>query len=251
MAVKTFQTFYHGDNYVFIPACCYAGNQFEVLKYGYTPMFRLSDAKVDMPVTITDVPRLNQDGSGKIEVNTGDAATPCVGVFSPSEKKGILVFTVQEIEGENLGLAYENGEIQITYPVRRELSYRMCHTFANEEIWVDKPADIPCKVLEFACESLAEFYRVFFENRKIMGMDGTRPKVLPFERQFEMQRDKFNAMNWEEHLGLYMVGTDRTHFQCWQPGWTGGGISGYPLMKMGGALEQERQLRTLNFLFST
>ena len=128
MAIKRIKTFCNADNYVFIPACCYAGNQFHVLKYGYTPMFRLHDAKVDMPVTITDVPRLEMDGSGKIEVNTGDAATPCVGVFSATEKRGILVFTVQQIQGKNLGLAYEAGEIRLTWPVNRDLEYRMCHT---------------------------------------------------------------------------------------------------------------------------
>ena len=131
-----------------IPACCYAGNQFRVLKYGYTPMFRLSDAKVDMPVTITDVPRLEMDGSGKIEVNTGDAATPCVGVFSPSKKRGVLVFTVQEIDGKNLGLAYEAGEIRLTWPVKRQREYRMCRTYENETPWEDLPAEIPCRVMK-------------------------------------------------------------------------------------------------------
>lgn len=251
MALKRIQTFEGRDNYVFIPACCYAGNQFQVLKYGYIPMFRPYEVKVDMAVTTTDVPRLEPDGSGKIEVSTGDAATPCIGVFSPSEKQGILVFTVQEIEGENIGLAYEKGEIRLTWPAKREKSYRMCRTFDNEMAWEDKPAEIPCRVLEFSCESLAEFYRVFFENRKIMGLDCKRPETLPFDRQFEIQRNKFNEMNWHETLGIYMVGTDRTHFQVWQPGWVGGGMSGYPLMKLGGKLEFERQMKTLSFLFST
>ena len=251
MAIKRIPVFNHPDNYVFIPACCYAGNQFDVLKYGYTPMFRLHDAKVDMPVTITDVPRLEQDGSGKIEVNTGDAATPCVGVFSPSAKRGILVFTVQQLGGKNLGLAYEAGEIRLTWPVKREREYRMCRTYENETPWVDEPAEIPCKVLEFDCDNLGQFFRVFFENRKIMGLDDERPRVMPFEKQFQVQREKFNAMNWLEDGEYYMVGTDRTHFQAWQPGWTGGALSGYPLMKLGGPLEWERQMKTLCFLFST
>ncbi|MBQ9995631.1 MAG: hypothetical protein IJP32_04620, partial [Clostridia bacterium] len=231
MAIKTIHTFRNPDNYVFIPACCYAGNQFNVLKYSYPPMFRPQDAKIDMPVTTSDVPRLEPDGSGKIEVSTGDAAVPCIGVFSVSEKRGVLVFTVQEIDGKNLGLAYENGEIRLTWPAKREKNYRMCRTFANETPWVDEPAELPYKILDFSCATLAEFYRVFFENRKIMGLDCTRPEVLPFERQFEIQREKFNAMNWHEKLEVYMVGTDKTHFQVWQPGWTGGGLSGYPLMK--------------------
>ncbi|MBQ9717105.1 MAG: hypothetical protein IJV76_03860, partial [Clostridia bacterium] len=186
MAIKTIHTFSNPDNYVFIPACCYAGNQFNVLKYCYPPMFRPQDAKIDMPVTTTDVPRLEKDGSGKIEVSTGDAAVPCIGVFSASEKRGVLVFTVQEIGGKNLGLAYENGEIRLTWPAKREKKYRMCRTFPNETPWVDEPAEIPYKILDFSCSTLAEFYRVFFENRKIMGLDCTRPEVLPFDRQFEI-----------------------------------------------------------------
>ena len=31
--------------------------------------------------------------------------------------------------------------------------------------------EIPYRLLEFPCESMQEFYRVFFENRKCMGMD--------------------------------------------------------------------------------
>ena len=249
MAIKIIEAFNNKDNYVFIPACCYAGNQFEVCKYGYPPMFHLDEAKIDMPVTITDVPRLEKDGSGKIEVNTGDAATPCIGVFSATEKRGVLVFTVQEINGENLGLAYEAGQIRLTWPVKREKEYRMCTTFENKTPWEDKPAEIPYKILDFSCNSLAEFYRVFFENRKIMGLDCKRPEVLPFDKQFEIQRDKFNAMNWNEKDQFYMIGTDLTYFQVWQPGWTGGALSGYSLMKLGGELETERQIKTLEFLF--
>lgn len=251
MAIRIIKAFNNEDNYVFIPACCYAGNQFSVLKYSYPPMFRLHDAKIDMPVTISDVPRLEPDGSGKIEVSTGDAAVPCIGVFSASEKRGILVFTAQELYGRNIGLAYESGDIRLTWPARREKNYRMCNTFSNETEWIDEPAEIPYKILDFSCETLAQFFRVFFENRKIMGLDCTRPAVLPFDRQFEIQRKKFNEMNWDEKLGIYMVGTDRTRYQVWQPGWTGGTLSGYPLMKLGGELETERQIRTLRFLFST
>ncbi len=251
MAIVTVQTSKRPDNYVFIPACCYAGNQFHVLKHSYPPMFTPDEAKLDMPVTITDVPRLEIDGSGKIEVTTGDAATPCVGVFSLTEKRAVLVFTVQEINGKNIGLAYENGEIRLTWPAKREYEYRMTQMRKNEEEWVDVPAEIPYKVLDFACESMADFYRVFFENRKIMGMDDTLPEVLPFEEQFEIQKNKFNKWNWHEELAFYMVGVDRTKFQVWQPGWVGGGMSGYALMKLGGELEWERQMKTLDFLFST
>jgi hypothetical protein len=251
MALKNIPIFESEDNYVFIPACCYAGNQFRTLKYGYPPMFRPGDADVEMQNTITDVPRLEPDGSGKIEVTTGDAATPCVGVFSKKLKRGILVFTVQQIDGQNIGLAYEKGSITLSWPAKREKIYRMTRTFENPVPWKDLPAEIPYKIIDFCCSSLAEFFRTFFENRKIMGMDSSRPDVMPHERQAVIQVEKFNAMNWDEKLGIYMVGTDRTRFQVWQPGWTGGTLSGYALMRLGGKTEAEREMKTLYFLFST
>lgn len=251
MAVKCVRTPADKDLYVFIPACCYAGNQFQVRPYEYPPKFTLEDAQVEMPVTITDVPRLEPDGSGKIEVTTGDAATPCVGVFSPAQKRGILVFTVQQIQGKNIGLAYEEGCIRLTWPAKRESIYRWPHMYHNPEPWEDLPGDIPCKVLDFPCDDLAEYYRVFFENRKVMELDCQRPQVLPFDEQFEIQKEKFNTMNWLEDPGFYMVGTDKSRFQVWQPGWTGGAMSGYALMKLGGEQEWEREMRTLSFLFST
>lgn len=251
MAVKCVRTPADKDLYVFIPACCYAGNQFQVRPYEYPPKFTLEDAQVEMPVTITDVPRLEPDGSGKIEVTTGDAATPCVGVFSPLQKRGILVFTLQQIQGKNIGLAYEEGCIRLTWPAKRESIYRWPHMYHNPVLWEDLPGDIPCKVLDFPCDDLAEFYRVFFENRKVMELDCQRPQVLPFDEQFEIQKEKFNTMNWLEDPGFYMVGTDKSRFQVWQPGWTGGAMSGYALMKLGGEQEWEREMRTLSFLLST
>ncbi len=251
MAIIKICTPKQADNYVFIPACCYAGNQFDVRNYEYPPMFTPEEARVDMPVTITDVPRLNPDGSGKIEVTTGDAATPCVGVFSRTEKRGILVFTIQEIGGKNIGLAYEEGEIRLTWPAKREVRYYWSHMRKNEEVWADEPAVIPYKVLEFSCETLAEFYKIFFENRKIMEMDDKRPPVRPFAEQFEIQKNKFNSMNWIEESQFYSVGTDKSQFQVWQPGWVGGAMSGYALMRLGGKLEWDREMKTLFFLFST
>lgn len=157
MAIKIIKTFKNSDNYIFIPACCYAGNQFDVLKCSYPSVFSPADARIDMPTTISDVPRLEKDGSGKIEVTTGDAATPCIGVFSKSEMRGILVFTVQEIKGKNIGLAYENGEIRLTWPAKREKIYHMCDMSDNPEPWNDEPAEIPCKLLDFAARHWQNF----------------------------------------------------------------------------------------------
>lgn len=199
-----------GQEYVLFPACCYDGNRFEVMKKSYPPLFTPQETSVNMPVTITDVPRLNKDGSGIIEVTTGDVSVPCVGVFSKEKKQAVLFYTLQEIDGLNLGLSYEKGKIGITYPHMRENGiYRGNMMQDEKEHGIDfekgKKLEFAYKILEFSCESIEEFFEVYFDNRKCMGFDDTRPKILPFGKQFEIQRDKFNAMNWREAGGFYGV----------------------------------------------
>ncbi len=235
-----------GSEYVLFPACAYDGNKFEVLKRDYPPMFLPDEVKVNMPVTITDVPRLEKDGSGRIEATTGDVSVPCVGVFCSEAKRAKLIYTIQEINGINLGLAYEKGKITITYPAYRDYVYRWPHMHRNTEAYIDIEAKIPYKIMEFDCENIEEFYKVFFKNRKCMEMDNTRPNVLSMKEQFEIQKDKFNSMNWREDGQYYDIDTNG----MWQPGWCGGAMAGYALMKLGGELEKARAIKTLEHLFN-
>ncbi len=238
------------DDYIFMPAGCYNGNRFRVLKKKYAPMFRIEEAGPDVVTTITDVPRLNPDGSGKIELTSGDLSVPCIGVYSPARGKGWLLFTVQEIEGKNVGLAYAAGQMILTWPARREEVYRGFKMNPNDEVWEDGNAEIPHRLLTFDCVSLEQFYAVFFENRKIMGLDAAMPEpCMSREEQLKLQIDKFNRYNWRERGEFYAVGCDDNQYQVWQPGWTGGAMPTYTFLKMGGTLEKERSVKTLAHLF--
>jgi len=244
------------NDYILFPACCYDGNQFDVLKKNYPPMFKPSEAAIDMPVTITDVPRMEKNGTGKIEVTTGDVSVPCVGIFSHSKKKAVLFYTIQEINGINLGLSYERGKIIVTYPhMRKEKIYQwpFMRDYVDKGISFEKnqEIEIPYTILAFDCDSFTDFYRIFFENRKCMQMDDTHPKCLSDYEQFEIQKNKFNTMNWRESGKFYGVGTTDEASQTWQPGWVGGAMSSYALMKLGGELERERGISTLAHLFRT
>lgn len=243
-----------GNEYVLFPACCYDGNRFRSFKREYPPMFRPEEGAVDMPVTITDVIRLEEDGSGRIEVTTGDMSVPCVGVYSRSWKRGLLFFTIQEIDGVNLGLSYEKGKIGVSYPhMRRKKTYRWPFMQQQSDPGMSFKAGqtitIPYKLLDFPCESMEAFYQVFFAHRKCMGMDASRPEILPFDEQFEIQKNKFNAMNWQPGAEFYRTVPFGDAGLAWQPGWVGGGMSSYALMKLGGELEWQRGMATLRHLF--
>lgn len=248
---------FDGSEYLLLPACCYNGNRFDVLKKDYPPMFTAEEAQVDMPVTTTDVPRLKKDGTGTIEVTTGDVSVPCIGVYLRNQGKGILLYTIQQIDGVNLGLAYTQGKLMLRYPFFREqAAYRwpflVKSTDRGRVFQKGESIQIPFRYLEFPCNSMEEFFAVFFRNRKCMGLPCERPAILPFSKQFEIQRDKFNYLNWYEPGGFYGHTAKTDHPRAmWQPGWCGGGMSSYALMKLGGELEQKRALSTLRHLFHT
>lgn len=243
-----------GEEYVLFPACCYDGNRFDVSKKMYPPLFTEEEAKIDMPVTITDVPRLDKDGSGRIEVTTGDVSVPCVGIYSKEQKKAVLFYTIQEIDGINLGLAYEKGRICVTYPhMRKQYMYRWPFLRESTDQGMDYEAGseivIPFRIIEFSCESMVEFYHKFFETRKCMGMDDRLPEPLDDKTQFEIQKEKMNRYNWKEQGQFYGTEVMEAGPMSWQPGWIGGGMYTYSLMRLGGALEWDRGMRTLEHLF--
>lgn len=245
-----------GEEYVLFPACCYKGNQFQSFRKNYPPMFLEEETGVEIENGITDVPRLEKDGSGSIQVTTGDVSVPCVAVYSEKEKKAVFVYTIQEIEGVNLGLSYAHGEIGITYPhMRKEKIYRWPFMKEGKDKGMDffkgQQITIPYRIVESSCESMEEFYRKFFENRKCMKMDSARAEVVPFDEQVRIQIEKFNIMNWREEAGFYGVGTTDDPGQSWQLGWIGGGMSSYALMKLGGDLEWKRGMRTIEHIFRT
>lgn len=238
---------YDAFEYIFFPACIYNGNRFRSLKKEYPPCFSLAEAGVDVPVTITDVPRLAEDGSGTIEVTTGDVSVPCMGMFSKERQMGMLIFTVQQINGENLMLSFSDGCFAITYPERRKQIYQWPFMRENTE---DASSDIgtveiPHRVLEFPCKTMRDFFHVFFLNRKIMGLDAERPVNISRRQQWDIQRQKFNQQNYDELFG-YNADLSQKSFGL---GWCGTGMSSYAMMRLGEKIEWERGVKTLEFLF--
>lgn len=245
---------FHADDYIFFPACCYNGNRFAVLPKDYPPMFAENETGQDMPITITDVPRLEPDGSGAIAVTTGDLATPCVGIFSRATKQAFFMFTVQHISGINLGLTYQNGQITVTWPYRREKeAYRWPHMVKANDKGRDFSAGesfyLPLHTLCVPCHSMEEFFALWFTHRQCMELDHTRYVPQSFAAQFAVLREKYNSYNYRAVPGFY--GCVDGPESGWQPGWIGGAIATYPLMKLGGETEWERGEATLRFMMTT
>ena len=233
------------DAYLFMPACIYDGNRFEKMKCKYPPMYRESDLKTGAHPVISDIPALNPDGSGKIEVTSGDLSVPCVGIFFRTSKKAFFLFTEQACKGKNIGFSVESGRITVQFPVIRSQCYRMCRTnepSRDSGISVTKGETVSSKVLikDFECIDISEFFALFFQNRRALLSDAPAPNGYTKELWDLIERH----MNEDNFSGEYYAEISKK----WQCGWVGGGMSSLPLLKHGTALSQRRAVQTIDYM---
>lgn len=233
------------DCYLMMPACAYHGNRFHRVKRSYPPMYLPEEAYPGCPPLITDVPALNPDGSGKLQVTSGDMAVPCLGLFSPKQKKGFLIFAQQEVKGKNLGFTVETGKLILSYPAHRDDLYRFCRkhdTSGDQGIPVQKGEQLSSeyRIFTFPCETISDLFRFFFEKRKCL-MHSPRPKNGYTKQLWELEEQKFNQYNWS---GEYYAEVSKV----WQCGWVGGGMSSLPLLQHGTKESKQRAVQTLDYL---
>lgn len=244
------------DNYVIIPSAAYNGNRFEVLKYGYPPLFKKEDYKVEMPVTITDIPRLNNEvGESRMDFNTGDMSTPAMGIYFPHQKKGIWILTEQETNLGNSVLSFvENrdrtkAEFMISAPCVREKKYGMTRLSPSEETGVDwKSGDetaIKAKIFTFEnLNSPADLMSCFLSIRKKVGSSAIVDQI-PFSAAFKLMEDQQNKEWWDEKNNLYTFGGEGWNMK-FQLGWVGGCMVTYPLTLIGEEKSKDRSFKNYN-----
>jgi len=234
------------DAYILMPACAYNGNRFRRMhRYGYPPMYELSEIGADAEPVMTDVPALAPDGTGKIEVTSGDMAVPCVGVFYRHAQKGFLLYTEQAVKDKNIGFTVEAGRIVVSFPACRKWAYCWAKPYAqNRDTGISvKQGEMLCpqfKIFTFNCASCDDFFAKFFDTRKSFLADERTPNMYT-DDLWEVMECHFNEHNWS---GRFYGGTSKV----WGSGWCGCGMSSYPLLKDGQAESVRRAEMTLDFM---
>lgn len=249
------------QNYVLFPAAVYAGNRFRVRELGhkYPPMYvDPDDRTLDRPITITDVPHL-ESGDGRIQLKTGDMATPCIGIFCPHEKHGMLLLTTQETRlGQYALHIRETGpaaRITLEAPgVRTDGMYSMMN---SRHPTIDRGARLAAgdtllmrfRLIRFPAHRVQDLFDRFAAARKDLFPDDRGRNEIPFSAAWQIQEAKYNAQNWSAD-GYYTVGTDSSKFGQWQLGWVGGGMNSVPLLLAGTSQSQSRARATLDWMFT-
>jgi len=251
------------DGYILIPACAYDGNRFEAVRRSYPPMFTEEELGKNVPLRMTQVPRLSKAGDSYMDVTTGDMATPCVLALNRKTREAFAVFFEQGAHGRNHGVSLEQtGDIltiRLQAPARRREIYRwfdgypslrqvpgedpaLCVTAGTETV-------ISHRVFTFACEDIPALYQFLFEKSREM-YTGAVPPCLPFSAFYDMVENLMNRAYYVEEEAFYALEDQRraaSPYATWQPGWVGGGMTTLPLLCGGNALSRERAVKTLAF----
>lgn len=252
------------SNYLLLPAAAYNGNRFDWRRIRYSP--KLLDVrdygKPDMPMIISDVPRLNiGDGPSAIHDRSGAMTLPAAGFFDASRQQAFWLVSPQASHLGDFGYRIEENKqrnklsLSIEAPVVRQghqyfITDNMVPSKDKAPDWqVGDSIVFRLQLHFFAASQLQDLYDRFWDIRNAFARQFPIQPTLPFSACFEVQQRKFNTQNWVDSVGYYSVGMRENFLQDWQIGWTGGMISTYPLLLEGNAQSRQNVVRMFDWLF--
>jgi hypothetical protein len=251
-------------NYVLMPAAAYDGNRFKSIRMDYPPFLHEHDGiGPDMPITITDVPRLElEEGPSFIHLRSGDMATPCVGIHMPEHGRGFLLLFEPITPYGYTGIRLEEdadrktARLRIEAPAVRQRIYAMMNTripsedkgqaFSQGDVVV-----LRFRIVLFECADVPALFDAFFDHRKDLCGSDTLVHGLPLSTAFRIMEGKYNATQFNEENGYYMLGPNAQGqvYGDWQAGWCGGGIDSLAFLYDGDELSRKRANRTVDSIF--
>lgn len=246
------------DNYVMVPAIVYNGNRFNTVGNGYDPAYTQEMYNnPSLPITMSNNPRLSKEKGkiSKIELQTGNAATPAFCFFSPSKKKGFIILTQQNTRFGNNGLFIEENANQdsisfkVTAPAVRELAAGFGDFFPSgdkAEDWnKNDSVTLHFRLFSFPAQNIPALLGKFMKVRKSLTGPNSPRNLVPMSKIFELGTN-ICSKNWVDvPVGSYYAPENNKDFQL---GWVSGMMNTYPMLALNNAEERERVFKELDFV---
>lgn len=244
-------------SYVLVPAVVYNGNRLHALGGGYMPEYPRSmyfDPK--LPVTMSNNPRLAlEPGSvSRIELLTGNAATPAMAFYSPLRKRGFILLCDQNTRLGNNGLIIEENAAQdrvsfvVSAPgVREQAAGFGGFSPSGDQGATWKAGDtlrMRFRVYEFTATGIPSFLEKFMAVRK--GLTGpNHPRdLVPMSQMVKMIVPRFKKRWTEAPVGSYYLPENSPDFQL---GWVSGFMQ-TPLLAIDDPVERDHMCQQLDFV---
>jgi hypothetical protein len=234
------------DNYVLAPGHIYGGNRFRILQIGYPPYIHdPSQRPLDMPVTTTNIHHLNPDGShAKIEMNTGNVATPMMSFFNPAEQRAFILLAEQRTRFGNNGLFVEEDagpqaatkriSFVVSAPGVREERYVMCGRAPSGDRGAEwRTGDeltLKFKLFNLHADALPDFFAKVSDRRKALTGKNSFACVTPYSAAAELILDHHNAHKWFQgkRYSFYCNEPYQSNLFAYQIGWGAIPILSFP-----------------------
>jgi len=198
------------QNYVFAPAVLYGGNRFKIEDVGYPPyIYNPANRPLDMPVTTTNILHLNKDGSSaKVEMLTGNCATPMMAFYNPGNQRAFILITGQETRFGNSGMIVEENmdskqaRFIVSAPGVREERYAMCGREKSGDVAADWKAgdevSLKFSVRNISVKDIPGFFEKVFEVRKSLSGNNVYRNVTPYSAIANMILNLHDRTKWYE-----------------------------------------------------
>lgn len=249
---------WNSRNYVLVPASIYNGNRYRSIGNGYDPPYPIDMYyNPEVPLTISNNPRLsNQEGeASRIELQTGNAATPAMCFFSEKEKKGFIVLTEQQSRFGNNGLTIAENKrkdscsFSITAPAVRKMAAGFGDFHLSNDLAADWKAgdelNLAFRVYVFNASNIPDLLKKFMEVRKELSGANHPRNILPMSKLFAAATEICKGNFIEVPAGAYYMPENNRDFQL---GWVSGMMNTYPMLALNEKKERERVSRELDFV---
>ncbi len=233
------------NNYVFAPAVLYGGNRFKIEPVGYPPyIYNPEKRTLDMPVTTTNILHLNKDGSSaKVEMLTGNCATPMLAFFTPEKQQAFILITGQGTRFGNSGMfveedmAVKKATFVVSSPGVREQRYVMCGREKSGDAAADWNAgdevSLRFRVFIASVKDIPCFFEKVFDVRKSLSGKNDYRNVIPYSATANMILNLHDRTKWYEDDKVGYVCEDPRSEVCFnhlQLGWGGSPVFTLPMV---------------------
>jgi hypothetical protein len=245
------------DNYLLVPAIIYNGNRFHALGGAYMPPFpREMYFNPKLPLTIANNPRLSVEPgqASKIELLTGNAATPAICFYSPSKRRGFILLTEQRTRFGNTGLLIEENALQdritctVSAPGVRERAAHFGGFGPSGDAAADwKPGDdvtLKLRLYCFPADGIPALLEKFMAVRKSLSGPNQPRNLASMSKIRDMIVPRFKGRWMTVPAGSYYAPENSPHFQL---GWVSGFMQ-TPMLAIDDPLEREHICRQIDFV---
>jgi hypothetical protein len=245
------------NNYVLVPAVVYDGNRFHALGGGYMPAYpREMYFNPKLPLTMSNNPRLSvkPGHAAKIELLTGNAATPAMCFFAPAQKRGFILLTEQKTRFGNNGLFIEENAAQdeitfvVSAPGVRERAAEFGGFRASGDVAADwKPGDavtLRFRTYSFPADSIPVVLEKFMSVRKALSGPNQPRHLVPMSKLSETIVPRFQKRWMTVPAGSYYACENSPDFQL---GWVSGFMQ-IPLLAIDDPLERDHICQQFDFV---